>query len=56
MWVARCSYVNYSTTFPSIVQANVHRSAVLTLETIATLSNYLGFRHFYRHIYSFFLD
>lgn len=39
-----------------IGQANVHRSAVLTLETIATLSNYLGFRHFYRHSYSFFLD
>lgn len=39
-----------------IGQATVHRSAVLTLETIAMLSNYLGFRHFYRHTYSFFLD
>lgn len=39
-----------------IGQENVHRSAVLTVETIATLSNYLGFRHFYRHTYSFFLD
>lgn len=37
-------------------QANQHRAAVLTIETTRRLADYLGFRHFFRHSYSFFLD
>lgn len=33
-----------------------YRAPVLTLETARRLADYLGFRHFYRHSYSFFLD
>lgn len=33
-----------------------HRPAVLTIETMHQLVDYLGFRHFYRHSYSFFLE
>jgi hypothetical protein len=32
------------------------RQAVLSLTTAHRLADYLGFRHFYRHSYSFFLD
>lgn len=32
------------------------RGPVLTAETAYFLADYLGFRHFYRHSYSFFLD
>lgn len=32
------------------------RSQVLTTETVNLLTDYLGFRHFYRHSYSFFLE
>lgn len=32
------------------------RSAVLSPETILKLAEYLSFRHFYRHSYSFMLD
>lgn len=39
-----------------IGQSNEHRSAVLTEQAIAQLNSYLGFRHFYRHTYSFYLD
>jgi hypothetical protein len=33
-----------------------HRAPVLTTETAHRLADYLGFRHFFRHSYSFFLD
>ena len=32
------------------------RSPVLTAEMATRLSDYMGFRHFYRHSYSFFLE
>lgn len=32
------------------------RDPVFTPETVGLLAKYLGFRHFYRHSYSFFLD
>ncbi len=32
------------------------RDPILTPETVGLLAGYLGFRHFYRHSYSFFLD
>lgn len=32
------------------------REPVFTPETVSLLAEYLGFRHFYRHSYSFFLD
>ena len=32
------------------------RGAVLTDTTITDLTNYLGFRHFYRHSYAFFVE
>jgi hypothetical protein len=32
------------------------RAPVLTVETAHQLADYLGFRHFFRHSYSFFLD
>ncbi len=33
-----------------------NRKSVLTEEMSRRLSDYLGFRHFYRHTYSFFMD
>jgi hypothetical protein len=33
-----------------------NRKAVLTSETADRLSEYLGFRHFFRHAYSFFME
>jgi hypothetical protein len=33
-----------------------HRGTVLRVETTQRLADYMGFRHFYRHSYSFFLD
>jgi len=33
-----------------------HRRPVLTAEMADQLANYMGFRHFYRHSYSFFLE
>ena len=33
-----------------------NRGPVLKVETTQLLADYLGFRHFYRHSYSFFLD
>lgn len=32
------------------------RPSVLCAETISRLTDYLGFRHFYRHSYSFLVD
>jgi hypothetical protein len=39
-----------------MAQATSHRGPVLALETTHHLANYLAFRHFYRHSYSFFLS
>ena len=39
-----------------MTQTTPNRNAVLTLETAYHLADYLAFRHFYRHSYSFFLD
>jgi hypothetical protein len=33
-----------------------NRASVLTSETVIRLNEYLGFRHFFRHSYSFFLE
>ncbi len=33
-----------------------NRKAVLTAEIVERLDEYLSFRHFYRHAYSFFLE
>jgi len=35
---------------------NTKRSVVLSLQTMYLLSQYLSFRHFYRHSYSFYLN
>jgi hypothetical protein len=34
----------------------VNRSSVISAELAQKLADYLGFRHFYRHSYSFFLE
>lgn len=39
-----------------IGKATPERSKVLTHKTIALLVDYMGFRHFYRHSYSFSLE
>jgi hypothetical protein len=39
-----------------MAQASQHRGPILTVETTHRLADYLGFRHFFRHSYSFFLD
>jgi len=39
-----------------MVQSTAQRASVLSAESAQQLENYLGFRHFYRHSYSFFLD
>ncbi|MBI1878128.1 MAG: hypothetical protein HYR94_07865 [Chloroflexi bacterium] len=39
-----------------MAQSTSSRDPVLTLETAHQLADYLGFRHFFRHSYSFFLD
>lgn len=36
--------------------ATAKRTSVITRETARQLGNYLSFRHFYRHSYSFFLE
>ena len=38
-----------------MVKPNSMRTAVLSSESAAQLAEYLAFRHFYRHAYSFFL-
>jgi len=35
---------------------NAQRNAVISIETMLLLSQYLSFRHFYRHSYSFYLN
>lgn len=37
-------------------EATPRRPAVLTAETAARLADYMGFRHYYRHSYSFQLE
>jgi hypothetical protein len=39
-----------------MTQSTSGRVPVLTIETAHQLADYLGFRHFFRHSYSFFLD
>lgn len=36
--------------------ATASRSHVISAELTQTLTHYMGFRHFFRHAYSFFLD
>jgi len=37
-------------------QETTNRPGVLSSKVVQRLADYLGFRHFYRHSYSFFLD
>ncbi len=39
-----------------MTEATSMRGAVLTVSTARQLADYLGFRHFYRHSYSLFLE
>ncbi len=39
-----------------MIRPGLHRPPLLTLHTAGRLTDYLGFRHFYRHSYSFFLE
>jgi hypothetical protein len=39
-----------------MTEATAERKPVLTAETSEQLSEYLGFRHFFRHSYSFFME
>jgi uncharacterized membrane protein YfbV (UPF0208 family) len=39
-----------------MIETTSSRGPVLTVGTVHQLADYLGFRHFYRHSYSFFLD
>ncbi len=39
-----------------MTEATSQRKPVLKVETTQQLADYMGFRHFYRHSYSFFLD
>ncbi|MFB0533999.1 MAG: hypothetical protein ACETWR_03340 [Anaerolineae bacterium] len=39
-----------------MAEATSSRGPVLTVHMAHQLANYLGFRHFYRHSYSFFLE
>lgn len=40
----------------SMIQSTSNRAAVLSDELSLQLTDYLGFRHFYRHSYSFILE
>lgn len=39
-----------------MTQETTNRPKVISSELVQKLTDYLGFRHFYRHSYSFFLD
>ena len=39
-----------------MAESTAKRSPVLTIELVRRLGDYLAFRHFYRHSYSFFLE
>lgn len=39
-----------------MTKSTLNRNQALTIETADRLTGYLGFRHFYRHSYSFYLD
>ena len=40
----------------AITESTNKRKAIISDETLTSLLDYLGFRHFYRHSYSFHLD
>ncbi len=39
-----------------MIRATTNRTAVVSKETANMLADYLGFRHFFRHSFSFFID
>lgn len=39
-----------------MTEVTANRNAVLTAATSERLGEYLGFRHFFRHSYSFFME
>lgn len=39
-----------------MTRQTANRGSVISLELVQKLGDYLGFRHFYRHSYSFFLE
>jgi len=39
-----------------MIRETANRSSVISVELAQKLTDYLGFRHFYRHSYSFFLE
>jgi len=39
-----------------MAQETAYRGAAISTELAQKLATYLGFRHFYRHSYSFFLE
>jgi hypothetical protein len=39
-----------------MIHETANRSSVISVELAQNLTDYLGFRHFYRHSYSFFLE
>jgi hypothetical protein len=39
-----------------MTQETTHRGSVISVELAQKLADYMGFRHFYRHSYSFFLE
>ena len=39
-----------------MAEPTVKRASLLTIELVQRLGDYLAFRHFYRHSYSFFLE
>src|SRR5437868_4736954 len=46
----------HQTLLEQMAVATEKRAAPLKVETVESLKDYLAFRHFYRHSYSFFLD
>ena len=46
----------HQTLLEQMTSTTPNRNVVLTVETKIRLQDYLAFRHFYRHSYSFFLD
>jgi hypothetical protein len=39
-----------------MAESTANRKAVLSTEAVRRLADYLGFRHFYRHSYSLYLE
>ena len=46
----------HSDLLTQMTEAALSRGPVLTVDTAHKLASYLGFRHFYRHSYTFFLE